>query len=37
MAVELTPVCPLASREEGEVSFKATFCGKSLYDIKLIF
>lgn len=37
MAVELTPVCPLASREEGEVSFKTTFCGNGLYDLKLIF
>jgi hypothetical protein len=37
MAVELTPVCPLASGEESEVSFKATFCGKGLYDLKLIF
>jgi hypothetical protein len=37
MAVELTPVCPLAGREEGEVSFKATFCGNGLYDLKLIF
>ena len=37
MAVELTPLCPLAGREEGEASFKATFCGNVLYDIKLIF
>ena len=37
MAVELAPLCPLASREEGDVSFKATFCGNGLYDIKLIF
>lgn len=37
MAVELTPVCHLASREEGEISFKAAFCGNSLYDLKLIF
>lgn len=37
VAVELTPVCPLASRQEGEISFKATYCENELYDMKVIF
>ncbi|MBQ8810289.1 MAG: hypothetical protein IJZ69_08145 [Bacteroidales bacterium] len=37
VAVELTPVCPLASRQEGEVAFKATYCENELYDMKVIF
>lgn len=37
VAVELTSVCPLASRQEGEISFKATYCENELYDMKVIF
>lgn len=37
VAVELTPVSPLAFRQEGEVSFKATYCENELYDMKVIF
>jgi hypothetical protein len=37
VAVELTPVSPLASRQEGEISFKATYCENELYDMKVIF
>lgn len=37
VAVELTPVSPLTSRQEGEVSFKATYCENELYDMKVIF
>lgn len=37
VAVELTPVSPLASRQEGEISFKATYGENELYDMKVIF
>lgn len=36
VAVELTPVSRLASGPE-ETSFKATYCGNELYDIRIIF
>ena len=37
VAVEMTPVSHLASREEGEVCLKATYCENESFDIKLIF
>lgn len=37
VAVELTPKSSLASREEGEVSLRATYCENELYDIRIIF
>ena len=37
VAVELTPSCLLASKEEESVTFKAAYNGNELYDLKLIF
>ncbi len=37
VALELAPVSALASRADGKVSFKATFCENELYNIQLIF
>ncbi len=37
VAVELAPVAPLASRTDGQVSFKAGFCENELYCFKIVF
>ncbi|MBO5499257.1 MAG: hypothetical protein J5990_07655 [Bacteroidales bacterium] len=37
LAIELAPKSILASREEGEINFKATYCENESFDMKLIF
>ncbi len=37
VAIELAPAASLASRTEGTVSFKATFCGNELFNLQIIF
>lgn len=37
VAVELSPQKILAEKEAGETGFKAEFCGKVLFDLKVIF
>ncbi len=37
VAIELAPVTDLASRTEGQASFKASFCENELYNFRIIF
>ncbi len=37
VAVELSPLTSLASRQDGTISFKSVFCENELYNIKVIF